>query len=73
VSGFPRFSPLAAPLAPDVAETGNHVGVISRPNGYEVSVSPPCAPFLATDRADRGKMQKQNTKEAKVKKRKDGE
>jgi len=52
----PGFSPdnqLSAPLAPDVAETVDRMGVISGPNGHEVSVPPPRAPSLVTDKADR--------------------
>jgi hypothetical protein len=64
---------LSAPLAPDVAETVDHVGVISGPGGHEVSVPPPRAPSLATDRADRREEQKQNKNEDKLKKRKDRE
>ena len=41
--------------SPDVAKIVDHVGVIPRPNGIEVSVPPPRAPFLATDRVDRHK------------------
>jgi hypothetical protein len=70
---FPLDSQLSAPLAPDVAETVDHVGVIPGPNGHKVSVPPPRAPSLATDRADRREKRKQNKKEAKLKKRKDRE
>ena len=52
-SGFPPDNQLSAPLAPDVAETVDRVGVIPGPNGHEVSVLPPRAPPLATDIADR--------------------
>jgi hypothetical protein len=72
----PRFLPdnqLSAPLAPDVAKTVDHVGVIPGPNGHEVSMPPPHAPSLATDRADHREERKQNKKEAKLKKRKDRE
>ena len=71
--GFPPDSQLSAPLAPDVAETVDHVGVIPGPDGHEVSVPPPRAPSLATDRVDRREERKQNKKEAKLKKRKDME
>jgi hypothetical protein len=71
--GFLLDSQLAASFAPDVAEVGNHVGIIPRPNGHEVLVAPPRAPFLATDNVDRSEKQKQNKKEAKLKKRKDRE
>jgi hypothetical protein len=71
--GFPPDSQLSAPLAPDVAETVDHVGVISVPDGYEVLVPPPRVSSLATDRADRREERKQNKKEAKLKKRKDKE
>jgi hypothetical protein len=72
----PGFSPdnqLFASLAPDVAETVDRMGVIPGPNGHEVSVPPPCAPSLVTDRADRREERKQNKNEAKLKKRKDRE
>jgi hypothetical protein len=71
--GFPSDNQLSAPLVPDVAETVDHVGVILGPNGHEVSVPPPHAPSLATDKVDRRKEQKQNMKEAKLKKRKNRE
>jgi hypothetical protein len=67
--GFPPDSQLSTPLAPDVAETVDHVGVILGPNGHEVSVPPPHAPSLATDKADRRKERKQNMKEDKRKNR----
>jgi hypothetical protein len=70
---FPPDSQLSALMAPDVAETMDDVGVIPGPNGHEASVPPPCAPFLATDRADRSEKRKQNKKQAKLKKRKDWE
>jgi hypothetical protein len=63
--GFPPDNQLSAPLAPDVAETVDHVGVIPGPDGHEVSVPPPRVPSLATDRADRhedGSMNKKETK-----------
>jgi phosphoribosylanthranilate isomerase len=72
----PGFSPdnqLSAPLAPDVAETVDHVGVISEPNGHEVSMPPPRAPSLATDKTDLHEGGSMNKKEAKLKKRKDRE
>ena len=64
---------LAAPRAPDVAETGDHVGMISAPNAHEVQVAPPLAPFLETNSADRSERWKPKKKEAKLKKRKDRE
>jgi len=42
--GFPPDSQLSAPLAPDVAEKVDHVGVIPGPNGHEVLVPPPRVP-----------------------------
>ncbi len=70
----PGFPPdVSAPLAPDVAETVDRVGVISGPDGHEVSVPPSCAPSLATDRADRHEGGSMHKKEAKLKKRKDRE
>jgi hypothetical protein len=60
-----RSCPLAAPLATNFAEIGDHIGVILGPNGHEVSV--------LTDKADRSKKRKQNKKKAKLKKRKDRE
>jgi hypothetical protein len=63
--GFQPDSQRSAPLAPDVAETVDHVGVIPGPNGHEVSVPPPHAPSLATDRADRHEGGSMNKKEAK--------
>ena len=69
----PRFPPdnqLSAPLALDVAETVDRVGVIPIPNGHEVSMPPPLAPSLAIDSADRREERKQNKKEAKLKRRK---
>jgi hypothetical protein len=44
-STFPQSSQLAAPLALDFAEIGDHVGVISEPNGHKVSVPSPRAFF----------------------------
>ena len=70
-SGFPPDNQLSAPLAPDVAETVDRVGVIPGPDGHEVSVPPPRDPSLATDRADRHEGGIMNKKEAKPKKRKD--
>jgi hypothetical protein len=70
---FPPDSQLSTPLASDVAETVDHVGVILRPDGHEVSMPPPHAPSLATDRADCREERKQNKKGAKLKKRKDRE
>jgi hypothetical protein len=72
-SGFPPDSQLSAPLAPDVAEKVDHVGVIPGTNGHEVSVPPPHGPSLATDRADRHEGGSMNKKETKLKKRKDME
>jgi hypothetical protein len=72
-SEFPPDNPLSASLAPDVAETVDHVEAIPGPNGHHVSVPPPRAPSLATDRANRREERKQNTNETKLKKRKDGE
>jgi len=69
--GFPLDNQLFAPLAPDVAETVDHVGVIPGSDGHEVLVLPPRAPSLATDRADRHEGGNMNKKEAKLKKRKD--
>jgi hypothetical protein len=72
----PRFPPdnqLSAPLAPDVAKTVDHVGVIPGPDGHEVSVPPPRAPSLAMDRADHHEDESMNKKEPKLKKRKDME
>jgi hypothetical protein len=72
----PRIQPdiqLPAPLAPNVADTVDHVGVIPEPDGHEVSVPPPRAPSLAMDRADRQKGESMHKKEAKLKKRKDRE
>jgi hypothetical protein len=67
---FPPDSQRSAPLAPDVAETVDRVGVIPEPNGHEVSVPPPHVPSLATDRADRHEGGSMNKKEVKLKKRK---
>jgi hypothetical protein len=60
-------------LAPNVAEMVDHMGVIPGPDRHEVSVPPPHAPSLATDRADRHEGGSMNKKEAKWKKRKDRE
>jgi hypothetical protein len=72
----PEFSPdsqRSAPLAPDVAETADRVGVIPGPNGHEVSVPPSRVPSLAPDRVDRHEGGSMNKKEAKLKKRNDRE
>jgi hypothetical protein len=71
--GCPSDSQLSTSLAPDIAKTVDYVGVIPGPDGHEVSVPPPRAPSLATDRADCHEERKQNKKEAKLKKRKDRE
>jgi hypothetical protein len=71
--GFPLDNQLFASLAPDIAEAVDHVGVIPGSDGHEVSVPPPRAPSLATDRADRHKGGSMNKKEAKLKKWKDRE
>ena len=71
--GVPPDSHLSAPLAPDVAEAVDRVGVIPGLDGHEVSVPPPCAPSLATDRVDRHEGGSMHKKEAKLKKRKDRE
>jgi hypothetical protein len=71
--GFPPDNQLSAPLAPDVAETVYHVGVIPGPDGHKVSVPPPRAPSLATDIADRHEGGNMNKKEAKLKKQNDRE
>ena len=65
--GFPPNSQLSAPLAPDVEETVDRVGVILEPNGHEMSVPPLCALSLATNRADRREGGSMNKKEAKLK------
>jgi hypothetical protein len=70
---FPSDGQRSAPLAPDVAETTDRVGVISGSNGHEVSVPPPRVPFLATDSADRHEGGSMNKKEAKLKKQNDRE
>ena len=69
--GFPSDNQLSAPLAPDVAETMDRVGVIPGPNGHEVSVPPPRVPSLATVRADCHEGEIINKKEAKPKKQND--
>jgi hypothetical protein len=61
---------LATPLTPDFAGTRDYIEVISKPNGHNVQVAPPFAPFLATNRAGRSKKRKLK-KEAKLNKRKD--
>jgi hypothetical protein len=71
--GFPPDSRMSVALAPNVAETVDHVGVIPKPDGHEVSVPPPRVLSLTTDRADRCEERKQNKKEAKLKKQKDRE
>jgi hypothetical protein len=71
--GFPLDNQSSAPLAPVVAETVDHVGVIPGPDGHEVVVPPPRAPSLATDRADHHEGGSMHKKEAKLKKRKDRE
>jgi hypothetical protein len=73
VPEFPLDNQRSAPLAPDVAETADRVGVVPGSNGHEVSVPPPRIPSLATDRADRHDGGNMNKKEAKLKKRKDRE
>ena len=70
-SGFPPDNQLSAPLAPDVAETVDHVEVIPGPDGYKVLVLPPLAPSLAIDSGDRREKRKQKKMEAKLKKRND--
>jgi hypothetical protein len=71
--GFPLDNQLSAPLAPDDAETVDHVEVIPGPDGHEVSMPPPRAPSLTTDTADRHEGGSMNKKKAKLKKRKDRE
>ena len=69
----PRFLPdiqLFAPLAPDVADTVDRVGVILGPGGYDVSVPPPRVLSFATDSLDRHEGGSMYKKEAKLKKRK---
>ena len=68
--GFPPDNQLSAPLAPYVAETVEHVGVIPESDGHEVAVLPPRVPSLATDRADHHEGGSMHKKEAKLKKRK---
>ena len=70
---FPPDSQLSAPLAPDIAEAVDCVGIIPGPDGHEVSVPPPRAPSLATDRAGRHEDENTNKKAAKLKNRKDRE
>ena len=70
---FPPSKQLSAPLAPEVAEAADRVGVIPGPVGHVVSVPPPRIPSLATDRADRHEGGSMHKKEAKLKKRKDRE
>jgi hypothetical protein len=69
----PPLALLAPGFPPDIAETVDHVGMISGPDGHEVSVPPPHGLSLATDKADRREERKQNKKETKLKKRKDRE
>jgi hypothetical protein len=71
--GFPPDGQRSAPLAPEVAETADRVGVIPGSDGHEVSVPPPHDPSLAADRANRHEGGSMNEKEAKLKKRKDRE
>ena len=71
--GFSLDGQRSAPLAPDVAETVDRVGVIPGSDGHEVSVPPPHDPSLATDRADRHEGENMNEKKTKLKKRKDRE
>jgi hypothetical protein len=59
---LPPLASLALGFPPDVAEVGDHVGVIPGPNGHEVPVTPPRAPFLATDSADRSKNESRRRK-----------
>jgi hypothetical protein len=66
-----RVLPPLAPLAPDFVKTMDHIGVSPKPNGHEVPVPPPRAPFLATDRAGNNVKRKQQKKEARMKKQKD--
>jgi hypothetical protein len=73
VPRFPHDSQLAAQLALDFAKIGDHIGVIPGPNEHEVQVTPPRAPFLATNRAGCSEKQKLKKKDAKLKKRKDRE
>ena len=68
---FPPDNRLSAPLAPNVTESVDHVGVIIGPDGYEVSVPPPLAPSLAINSADRREKRKQNKMEAKLENQKD--
>ena len=67
---FPPDNQLSAPLVPDVADTVDRVGLFPGPDRHDVSVPPPRAPSLATDRGDRHKGGSMNKKEAKLKKRK---
>ena len=71
--GFPSVSQLSAPLAPDVAEAVDRMGVITRPAGQKVSVPPPRTLSLATDRADRHEGENMHKKKVKLKKRKNRE
>jgi hypothetical protein len=72
---LPRFFwdiQLATPLTPDFTGTRDYIEEISKPNGHNVQVAPPLAPFLAANRAGRNKKRKLK-KEAKLNKRKDRE
>jgi hypothetical protein len=69
--GFPPDGQRSAPLAPDVAETADRVGVIHGSNEHEVSVPPPHVSSLATDRADHHEGGSMNKKDVKLKKRND--
>jgi hypothetical protein len=69
--GFLPDDQRSAPLAPDVAEMADRVGVIPGPNGHKVSVPPAHVSSLATNRADHHEGGNMNKKEAKLKKRKD--
>ena len=71
--GFPPDSQMSAPLAPDVAETVDHVRVNHGPNEHEMSVPPPRARSLATDKADRREGGNMNKNKAKLNKQKDRE
>ena len=70
---FSLDSQLSAPLAPDVAEAVDRVGVIPEPDGHDVSVPPSCVPSLATDKTNHHEGRSVHKKEAKLKKRKDRE
>ena len=70
---FPPDSQLSSPLAPDVADAVDRVGVISGPDRHDMSVPSPRVPSLATDRADRHERGSMHKKKTKLKKRKDRE